>query len=175
MCLLGPGCYHKASSLWRQKTTSAADKLIDHINRHMSWLLRSILILSFPNTHSSLIYCLCPLHVFPFQLIHPAHGLCYLSNTAVLFAELMGLTACVYVCEGNSLERVSMVTQFYKFIMTHSLIASDVQKVFSFLMIVLVLMESPYSWYIRTDETHWFISRSSQNTSNSTYSKLRRH
>jgi len=53
------------------------------------------------------------------------------DNTVVLFAELMRiLTGSVYVCEGNSLEEVSLVTQFYKFVITHSLIASDVQKVF---------------------------------------------
>ena len=34
------------------------------------------------------------------------------------------------MCEGNSLEEVSLVTQFYKFVITHSLIASDVRKVF---------------------------------------------
>jgi hypothetical protein len=33
---------------------------------------------------SSLIYCLCPVHVFPFQLIHPAHGLCYLSTLVLV-------------------------------------------------------------------------------------------
>jgi hypothetical protein len=55
------------------------------------------------------------------------------SNAVVLFAELMRhLTACVYVCEGSSLEEVSLVTQFYKFVITHSLIASDVEEVFRY-------------------------------------------
>jgi hypothetical protein len=68
------------------------------------------------------------------------------GNTAVLFAELMrSLTACVYVCEGNSLEEVSLVTQFYKFVITHSLIASDVQKVFRFDDRISFNGELPYS------------------------------
>ena len=45
---------------------------------------------------------------------------------------MRSVTGSVYVCEGNSLEEVSMVTQFYSFVSTHSLIASDVQKVFRF-------------------------------------------
>jgi len=49
------------------------------------------------------------------------------------------------VCERNSLEEVSMVTQFYSFVSTHSLIASDVQKVFRFDDRISFNGELPYS------------------------------
>jgi hypothetical protein len=49
------------------------------------------------------------------------------------------------VCESNSLEEVSLVTQFCKFVITHSLIASDVQKVFRFGDRISYKGELPYS------------------------------
>ena len=49
------------------------------------------------------------------------------------------------MCVGNSLEEVSLVTQFNSLVITHSLIASDAQKVFRFDDRISFNGELPYS------------------------------